>query len=155
MFVIASCFSFGGPLLLGIVLDNFGPRVCSVVSSLAVGLGCAIFSISNKESFPMFIPAMSLIAIAGPGVQSAIIHLSNLFPTMKATATAIITGSFQLSFSIFFVFDQLFIFRGWSFKQLFSVYSFICLGHAVLSFLCWPDTPYHFVEELSETGEVS
>lgn len=107
MFVISSFFATLGPMVLGIVLDTYGPRVCSIVSILIVVVGSATFGSSNLETSPMFIPAMCLIAFGGPGVQSAIIHLSNLFPEWKASTTAIITGSFQLSFFMFYIFDQL------------------------------------------------
>ena len=107
MFATATFFNFLSPLFLGIILDAYGPRTCSALSFFIIALGCALFSISNIPNLPLFAPAMSLIAFGGPGVQSAIIHLSNLFPGSKSTATALITGSFQLSFIVFFLFDQL------------------------------------------------
>lgn len=119
LFVVASFFNFLGPLVLGIVLDTYGPRVCSMLSITLIGLGCFLFSVSDVEKFPLFMPAICLIAFGGPGAQNAIIHLSNLFPAWKATATALITGSFQLSFVVFFIFDQLWLFQKWTYSDLF------------------------------------
>ena len=91
-------FSSVGPLALGIVLDSYGPRVCSICAVIVIALGFTLFAYSDLAEFDFFVPAMCMIAFGGPGAQSAIIHLSNLFPAWKATATAMITGSFQVLF---------------------------------------------------------
>lgn len=153
MFVIATFFNFLGPLVLGLVLDNYGPRVCSLISIALITCGCVLFAISDKEHLNLFIPAMCLIAFGGPGAQSAIIHLSNLFPNWKATATAFITGSFQLSFVVFLVFDQLWLFRNCSYSSLFMGYCGICFFNAIVSMFLWPDTPYSFDEQVEALEE--
>lgn len=78
------------------------------------------------------------------GTQNAIIHLSNLFPDWKATATAFITGSFQLSFIVFLLFDQLWLFMDLSYSTLFLGYCIICLINIIISLFLWPDKPYSF-----------
>ena len=135
-------FSFLGPLFLGIILDAYGPRTCSVISLLLVTIGSALFAISNVPNFPMFVPAASLIAFGGPGVQSAIVHISNLFPGHKALVTAFITGSFQLSFIIFFVFDQLWHFGQLDYQMLFMGYGAMSACSMFVSAILWPDEPY-------------
>lgn len=153
IFTIASFFNFLGPLILGLVLDHYGPRVCSLVSIALVGLGSLLFSVSDSENFPLFVPAMCLIAFGGPGAQSSIIHLSNLFPTWKATATAFITGSFQLSFVIFLIFDQLWFHKQFTYTQLFMGYCGLCAVNAVVSMVMWPDQPYSY-EEVVEVDHI-
>jgi hypothetical protein len=86
---------------------------------------------------------------AGPGAQSAIIHLSNLFPAWKSTMTAVITGSFQLSFVVFLVFDELWFFKQFSYRSLFLGYVAVCVFNVIISFFLWPDEPYHFEEQLA------
>ncbi|RYH16560.1 MFS transporter [archaeon] len=146
LFTVATFFSFLGPLLLGIVLDYYGPRICSLLSITFVTLGCILFSMSDIKSSPWFIPAVCLIAFGGPGAQSAIIHLSNLFPIWKGTATAIITGSFQLSFVVFLIFDQLWQHYQLSYKKLFLSYCVVCVVNALVSLTLWPDEPYSYEE---------
>lgn len=153
MFVTAAFFGFIGPLSLGIILDHFGPRICSLTSIGLIALGCFLFGVSNVDNRPYFLPALCLIGFGGPGAQSAIIHLANLFPNWKATTTAVITGSFQLSFIIFLIFDQLWIWRNVSYSQLFLGYTAVCLVNALISFFLWPDTPYSFEEQLAEIEE--
>lgn len=153
MFVVATFFNFLGPLLLGIVLDHYGPRVCSVISIALIAAGSFLFSISSRDDLPLFVPGLCLIAFGGPGAQSAIIHLSNLFPTWKATATAVITGSFQLSFTIFLVFHLLWRDYHYSYADLFRGYSILCVLNIFISLFMWPDTPYTFEEEFKELEE--
>ena len=72
MFVIASFFNFLGPLILGIILDLYGPRICSVVSIAFIATGCGIFGLSSQSEFPLFVPGMCLIAFGGPGTVTDI-----------------------------------------------------------------------------------
>jgi MFS family permease len=148
MFVTAVFFSFLGPLMLGALLDSYGPRVCSIISLSFVALGSLLFGLSDRPHLPMFIPALSMIAFGGPGAQSAIIHLSNLFPKYKATATALITGSLNLSFVVFFAFDQLWHFMGFDYRSLFIGYAALVCFNILISLFLWPDKPYSFVEQI-------
>lgn len=150
MFVIAAFFSFLGPLSLGIILDYYGPRICSLTSITLITIGCFLFGFSDATDRPYFIPALCMIALGGPGAQSAIIHLSNLFPSWKATTTAIITGSFQLSFIVFLIFDQLWLWKNFSYSTLFFGYTVVCMLNGVISFFLWPDEPYTFEEQLAD-----
>eukprot|EP01034_Spumella_vulgaris_P026305 gene26305-32869_t len=148
MFMTASFFNFIGPLILGIVLDAWGPRACSILSISLIGLGFGLFSISTQE-FRCIIPATCLIAFGGPGVQNAIIHISNLFPMWKASATACITGSFQLSFVVFLLFDILWSTYGIGYRSLFAGYCGICVINLLISIFLWPDSPYSFEEQFA------
>lgn len=106
------------PLFLGIALDKYGPRVASVLSILFSFSGFMLFSFTDslidqgivQSRETMFSLSVILIGFGGPGVQNAVIHLANLFPSRKGLVTAIITGCFQLSFVVFFIFDQLWFF---------------------------------------------
>jgi MFS family permease len=91
-----------------------------------------------------FSSAVILIGFGGPGVQNAIIHFSNLFPTQKGLVTAIITGCFQLSFVVFFIIDQLWFFGNIGYQDLFFGHGFLCFLCLITSLLFWPDEPYHF-----------
>ncbi len=152
MFVTSSFFSCLGPLVLGVALDSYGPRISSVLSITLIGLGCGLFGMSTKEHFPMFIPAMCMISFGGPGVLSATIHLCNLYPEWRATTTAFITGSFQLSFLVFYLFDQLAAHHNWSYRSLFLGYSLVSIANVLVSLAVWPDTPYDSEEESSALG---
>jgi len=149
LFVMATSINFTAPLLLGVLLDAYGPRICSALSILLVGSGFVLFSASTP-SFPTHLPAIILIAFGGPGVQSSIIHLSNLYPASKATVTSIITGSFNLSFFVFFVFDRLWNRFHFTYQTIFAGYSTVCVVAFMLSLFLWPDQPFSFQEQVLE-----
>lgn len=149
LFVMATSINFTAPLLLGALLDAYGPRMCSALSILLVTLGFLLFAASTP-AWPTHLPAVILIAFGGPGVQSSIIHLSNLYPAAKATVTSVITGSFNLSFFVFFVFDRLWDKFGLSYQQIFLGYSAVCLAALLVSLLLWPDQPFSFDAQVLE-----
>ena len=76
------------------VYNRYGPRACSCVSMGCVTAGFLVFGASSHDMGYMI--GLSLISFGGPGVQNAIIHLSNLFPASKSTIISIITGCFQV-----------------------------------------------------------
>ena len=149
IYVMAIFANSMGPLFLGIILDSYGPRMCSIVSTLIIAVGSLLFAISNVNDFDYFVVGMCMISFGGSGVQSAIIHLSNLFPKWKASMTAAITGCFQLSFLVFLVFEALWKKFGFNFSQLFLAYSFLCIVSAFVSFFAWPDATLDYDEQMS------
>ena len=85
-----------------------------------------------------------MLGFGGTGVQSSLIHLSNLFPLWKSSATAIITGSFQLSYFIFYIFDYLWRVNHWNYKDIFLLYLILCSINFIISITIWPDLPIPF-----------
>lgn len=149
IYVMAIFANSMGPLFLGIILDSYGPRACSIVSTLIIAFGSLLFAISDVHGSNYFAIAMCMISFGGSGVQSAIIHLSNLFPKWKASMTATITGCFQLSFLIFLAFESLWKNFGFTFSQLFMGYSVACVVSAIVAFLVWPDTALDYDQQMS------
>jgi MFS family permease len=144
MFIIATFFSSIGPLLLGMILDSWGPRICSAFSMFLAMLGCVLFAISNLPNFPMFMPALSLIAFSGPGVQNSLVHLINLFPLSKRTATTLFEGSYHFSFCVFYLFDRIWYYLSFNYQSIFVFYATVCLMNLAVSLLIWPNKPYAY-----------
>jgi hypothetical protein len=96
----------------------------------------------------LFTLAVVLIGFGGPGVQNSVIHLANLFPAKKGLVTAIITGCFQLSFCIFYIFDQLWYFGGIDLRTIFLAHAGICLLCFLVSWSLWPDKPFQFDDQV-------
>ena len=153
MFIIATFFSSIGPLLLGMILDSWGPRICSAFSMFLATLGCILFAISNLPNFPMFMPALSLIAFSGAGVQNSLVHLINLFPLSKQRATTLFEISYQFSFCIFYLFDRIWYHLSLNYQSIFVFYATVCLVNLAVSLLIWPDKPYSYrLKEQLNTG---
>jgi hypothetical protein len=153
MFTWASSIGMASPLLLGVFLDRYGPRWCSVLSCGIVGLGFQVFSLS--QSFPSLAVGLCLIALGGPGILASIVHLSNLFPDYENLVMSLLSGSTALSFSVFTVFDAL-----WehyptviTYKTLFGTYVWIAGLMAVGSYYLFPDEPYEKWDEFEYLGK--
>jgi MFS family permease len=154
IFSYASSVSMVSSLVLGILLDAFGPRICSITSATIVASGCFLFA--SSDSFVGYALSTCLIAFGGPGITSSIIHISNLVPAHENTVMSCLTGSITLSFSVYAVFDMLWeYFETISFRDLFLNYIWIVVISAVLSFWLYPDESYiqvddDFLEQIME-----
>jgi hypothetical protein len=146
IFSYASSISMVSTLFLGFLLDAYGPRVCSMVSSLIVALGCQVFASSHE--FAGFALGTCLIAFGGPGVTSSIIHISNLFPNNENLAMSSLCGSIVLSFSVYAVFDIMWQkFESITFRTLFGSYVLVLAASAAMAFWLYPDESYEKLEE--------
>lgn len=78
---------------------------------------------------------------AGPGVQISFFHLSQLFPRCKSMILSIVTGSFQLGFSVFLLFKWIHRRTQLSFSELSLAYSILILPIWFLGLFVWPSEP--------------
>lgn len=155
IFSYASSVSMVSALVLGFLLDAYGPRVCSMVSSFIVALGCQVFA--SSHGFAGFAFGTCLIAFGGPGVTSSIIHISNLFPNNENLAMSCLTGSIVLSFSVYAVFDIMWQkYESITFRTLFGSYVLVLVASAAMAFWLYPDESYEQLKDdlLGPEGEL-
>jgi MFS family permease len=81
LYGIAASVNYISPLGLGVMLDKYGPRVCSTIANTIVAIGCLIFALATE--FSTFAVGVSFIAFGGPGVQTSLMHLGNLFSSRR------------------------------------------------------------------------
>eukprot|EP00980_Cylindrotheca_fusiformis_P008726 scaffold1868_cov193-Cylindrotheca_fusiformis.AAC.11 len=149
IFSCASSISMFAPFLLGAVLDCYGPRVCSFVSCCIMAFGAILFA--SASHFAQFAIASCLLSFGGPGINSSIIHISNLFPGNANLAMATLSGSVAMSFSVFAVFDILWSRWELTVHSLFTAYAIIIMMLALGALYLYPDEPF----EESETDNAS
>ena len=107
MFFCALAFGTGSSMLFSAVaLDKVGPRWTSVIFTAIFALGCYLFSISERHSLCLFIPAMALIAFAGPGIQTSTNYTSTYFPDNKNLVITILSVSYHMSFLVFYALNH-------------------------------------------------
>jgi MFS family permease len=146
LFTLASSISMVSSLVLGIVLDTYGPRICAVVGTCIVGLGCQIFA--SAHEFAGFALGTCLIAFGGPGVSFSILHISNLFPGNEYMCMSVLSGSVAFSFSVYALFDIMWeSSEDTTFRTLFSSYVLVCATLAIVSFWLYPDESFEKLEE--------
>jgi MFS family permease len=153
MFGLAASVNYISPLFLGILLDRFGPRCCSVVSNSFVAVGCFVFAVSQQ--FSTFTFGICLVAFGGPGAQTSLIHLGNLFPERRFFVMGCVAETITLSFAIFPLMDVLWQTTQLGFRDLFGGLSAMVAVSAVCSFLLWPDQPYEVKEPAVSTNEAA
>jgi nitrate/nitrite transporter NarK len=90
LFTYASSTAMLASLILGPILDAFGPRTCLAVSHVLVALGCGGFALSTAAWH--FSLSVICIAFGGPGVGLSIIHNANLFPNNQFMVVSILTS---------------------------------------------------------------
>jgi len=141
IFSWASSVAMLSTLVLGIFLDRFGPRICSVVSNLAVCIGCQLFALA--DDFGNFCFATCLMSFGGPGIQISIVHLANLFPDNQYFVLCCLNGTISISFAVLAIFDYLWEkYASLNFRTLFGTYSLVIIASAIISAVYWPDKPY-------------
>ena len=82
IFTITSNVNMLAGLVMGYVLDRWGPRASVVQSLLAVLLGLLLVAFSSP-TFDGYLAGMICVGFGGPGIQNGLMHLSNLFPDNK------------------------------------------------------------------------
>jgi len=140
MFGLAASVNYISPLALGMILDKFGPRACSFVSNGLVTLGCFVFCATT--SVTVLTLGICLVAFGGPGVQTSLIHIGNLFPERRYFVMGIVSETITLSFAILPVMDLIWEQTGVSFQWIFGAYGVIMAASTAMSVLLWPDAPY-------------
>ena len=146
IFSWASSISMVSSLLLGILLDAYGPRICSMASSFIVALGCWVFA--SSQEFGGFAFGACLIAFGGPGIGSSIIHIANLFPENENLAMSCLGGSVAMSFSVFAVFGMICErFEMITFRILFDSYILVLAVSAMGALWLFPDESFEPIEE--------
>jgi MFS family permease len=141
IFSWASCVGMVSALVLGWVLDRFGPRVCSVIGNASVGIGCRLFAVSTE--FESFAIATLLMSFGGPGIQVSIIHLANLFPENQFLTLSFLNGTISFSFAVLAGFDYLWeTYPTVTYRALFEYFSLLILLSLIASVIYWPDKPF-------------
>jgi MFS family permease len=136
---------------LGIVLDFFGPRLCSLVSLSTIAIGCWL--LSQSHDLVQLSVGFCVLAFGGPGICASIIHIANLFPKSKNLVMSSLSGFITVSFSVLSLFDFMWNRYQWAtFHCLFGYYSLLAWVLAVSAFFIYPDTPY---EDTSDDEDLS
>lgn len=141
VFTWAASTAMVSSFFLGIVLDLFGPRMCSLISLSTISVGCGLLAVSHD--LVHFSVGFCVLSFGGPGICSSIIHIANLFPESKNLAMSCLSGCIAVSFSVLSVFDYLWHQYQWAtFHSLFGYYSVIAVLLGIGAFFIYPDQPY-------------
>jgi MFS family permease len=142
LFTVASTTGMISTLLLGYLLDRWGPRLCSVCSHAAILLGSFYFAFGATKVVGFGI-GISLVAFGGPGIIVSTVHLANLFPSHQFTAMSLLNGTIAFSMSVLALFAMLWDrYRTISYRHLFGAFGMVVGLSLIASILVWPDFSY-------------
>lgn len=109
MFTIAAVATNMCAMVVGVVLDRYGPRFAGMIGSVLLAIGCFSFSISNATTFIDLYPASYFfLALAGPFIFIPSMNLANAFPRHSGLILSLLTGAFDSSPAIFLIYRLLY-----------------------------------------------
>ncbi|SCV05880.1 LANO_0H17216g1_1 [Lachancea nothofagi CBS 11611] len=132
-------------LLVGYVLDVYGPSVCVFAGSGFLTMGALSLALSSKISFfDPYITGYVLLAVGGPFVFISTFQLANGFPNKSGTILALLTGAFDSSSALFFIYRL--IYQNWmpslTLKKFFTGYLIVPLFIFVCQLFIMPKESY-------------
>ncbi|EGW32171.1 uncharacterized protein SPAPADRAFT_66821 [Spathaspora passalidarum NRRL Y-27907] len=146
MFTVGAVVTNVSALLIGRVLDVYGPRVCGLVGAGFLYLACFIFIFAKSLPawFDPYLFGYAALALGGPFAYISSFQLSNSFPEKSGTILALITGAFDASSALFLIYRILYNSSGASFtlESFFTLYLLVPTFITVVEFLVMPAESY-------------
>lgn len=106
MFAVSAAVTNMMALPVGNILDNYGPRITSIIgaSVLTLAAFCFILSDSLRSIIDPYLGGYVLLSIGGPFVFISSFQLANTFPKRSGTILALLTGAFDSSSALFLIY---------------------------------------------------
>lgn len=111
MFTVGAVMTNASAIVIGRVLDKYGPKVCGSIGAVLLYLACFVFiftkQIENTISSSYLDPYMvgyTMLALGGPFTYMSSFHLSNTFPEKSGTILAFLNGAFDASSAVFLLY---------------------------------------------------
>lgn len=156
MFTAAAVATNVCALLVGTILDIYGPRVSGVIGGAFIAFGSLLFAFARDiELFDAYIPGYLFLALGGPFIFIPSFQLSNTFPEFSGLILSMLTGAFDSS-SIVFLFYRLAYERtvgGISLHTFFLAFLVVPIFIMAAQIFIMPGSSYKSVGELVKQVE--
>ncbi|PPJ50891.1 hypothetical protein CBER1_07089 [Cercospora berteroae] len=104
-FAIASTTCNVSALIVGTILDRYGPRVAGVIGSLSLAAGSLLMALAFAISeFDGYIAGNVFLSLGGTFIFVPSFQVANAFPKWSGTIVAMVTGAFDASAAVFLFF---------------------------------------------------
>lgn len=158
IFTLAAVITNVSALVVGTVLDVWGPRVTGLLGSFFLALGALAFKYSkyiyNELPLDPYLSGYILLALGGPFVFISCFQLANSFPKNSGLILALLTGAFDASLALFLFYRI--GYTKWhpvSLDKFFTVYLLVPLFIAICEVTIMPKKSYKTVGTLAKIGE--
>ena len=156
MFTVAAVASNVATLPMGAILDSFGPRASAIVGSFLLAVGSLLMAYAKDIiAFDGLLVGYLLLALGGPGVFISSFQLSNAFPSRSGLILSLITGSFDASSALFYIYRIIYEKTAGTLtlQKFFLGYLTVPAAIILLHLLVLPAHPYKSLGELVSMAE--
>ncbi|RPA87795.1 MFS general substrate transporter [Ascobolus immersus RN42] len=150
MFTAAAVTTNVSALLVGTILDTFGPHVAGFLGGLFSGLGMLVLAFAPffHQYMDAYIVGYMILALGGPFVFISSFHLSNAFPAYSGSILALLTGAFDSSSIVFFVYQVLYKQTGLTPHKFFLLFLTVPAVIIIAQLTIMPNSSYKTFGEL-------
>ncbi|KAI1626403.1 MFS transporter, LAT3 family, solute carrier family 43, member 3 [Exophiala viscosa] len=154
-FIIASVTTNISALLVGRVLDTYGPRICGLISSVFLLLGSLCMAFAQDVTVDLLPAGSFLLSLGGTFTFVPSFHLANAFPQHQGLILALVTGAFDASASVFLIFRMLYQSTNGAFspRHIFLVFLVVPVFIFITQLTIMPTKSYESRGELANTLE--
>lgn len=157
MFTYAAVITNATALLVGPILDNYGPRVTGIIGSFILAMASLLLSNgSSIKSFDAYLFGYIALAFGGPFVFISCFQLANSFPGRSGLILALLTGAFDTSSALFLFYRVVYqnnYISNLTLKTFFSYYLVVPLFILLCQFFIMPHRSYKTIETLAKEAE--
>ncbi|ODV89444.1 hypothetical protein CANCADRAFT_28200 [Tortispora caseinolytica NRRL Y-17796] len=155
IFTCAAVLTNVGALFVGRVLDTYGPRASGVIGSFLLAIGSLLMAFAFQITIiDAYLVGYLCLALGGPFVYISSFQLSNSFPHMSGTVLAMITGAFDASSAVFFVYRLIYEGTNGSFypTKFFLCYLIVPVFILIVQLFVLPKDSYKTASASETTG---
>ncbi|KIW03519.1 uncharacterized protein PV09_05284 [Verruconis gallopava] len=154
-FNMASVTTNVSALLVGALLDRYGPRFCGLISAVVLFLGSLCLGFEHELPFDAVMAGHVLVSLGGTFIFVPSFHLSNAFPRYQGLILALVTGAFDASAAVFLGFRLIYerTQKTFGLKQLFLAYLAVPTFIFITQLFIMPSKIYENRIELQEAAE--
>ena len=157
MFTLAAVVTNATALIVGSILDNYGPRVTGIIGSFIIA-GAAYLLAHGKEIelFDAYLTGYVSLAFGGPFIFISCFQLANSFPGNSGLILALLTGAFDTSSALFLIYRVVYqndYVKNLTLNRFFTYYSIVPLFILLCQIFIMPHDSYKTIETIAKIGE--
>lgn len=157
MFTLAAVITNITALLVGSILDHYGPRVTGIIGSFSIAIASLLLANGSKiQFFDAYLYGYIVLAFGGPFVFISCFQLANSFPGKSGLVLALLTGCFDTSSALFLFYRVVFqndYIKDLSLHKFFSYYLIVPLFILLCQIFIMPHESYKTIEDLAKISE--
>lgn len=146
MFTVAAMLTNVSALVIGWILDLYGPRICGLIGSGLLYLACFTFILARRITMvDPYLIGYGLLALGGPFVYISSFQLSNSFPSKSGSILALISGAFDASSAVFLVYRVIYTQSkgGFTLDGFFTLYLLVPTFIMIVQLTIMPNESYY------------